>query len=45
MYGEEILSEALHSFMTNSKEKGYTIRVVKTNYIKTVLRRVISGEA
>ncbi len=43
-YGEEFLFHALLSYIQNQKSKGVSIHVVKTNYIKTVLKRVYEPE-
>ena len=43
-YGEEFLLQGLLSYLRNEKYRGSSVNIVKTNYIKTLVKKVLEPE-
>jgi hypothetical protein len=43
-YGEEFLFQGLLSYLRNENYRGSSVNIVKTNYIKTLVKRVLEPE-
>jgi hypothetical protein len=43
-YGEEFLFQGLLSYLRNEKYRGSSVNIVKTNYIKTLVKKALEPE-